>query len=65
LLSDFALQPNVPDLWLWRHDPGDGYTVRGAYNLLSQTAFSDESVATYRFSIIFFSCHNQMYEVGV
>jgi hypothetical protein len=46
LLSDFALQPNVPDLWLWRHDPGDGYTVRGAYNLLSQIAFPDESVTT-------------------
>ncbi|MCI66906.1 hypothetical protein A2U01_0088164, partial [Trifolium medium] len=27
LLSDIALQPNVVDQWLWRPDPGGGYSV--------------------------------------
>jgi hypothetical protein len=35
LLSNIVLQPNVDDHWMWRHDPGGGYTVRGAYNLLT------------------------------
>ncbi|MCI67692.1 helicase-like protein, partial [Trifolium medium] len=28
-------QPNVADQWVWRHDPGGGYTVQGAYKLLT------------------------------
>jgi hypothetical protein len=30
LLSDLALQPNVADQWLWRHDPDGG--VFSAYS---------------------------------
>ncbi|WJX36765.1 hypothetical protein P8452_24608 [Trifolium repens] len=46
LLSDLVLQPNVVDKWLWRHDPGDGYTVRGAYSLLTRTEVPDEAPTT-------------------
>ncbi|MCI45848.1 heat-shock protein, partial [Trifolium medium] len=35
LLSKIVLQPNVANQWVWRHDPGGGYTVQGAYNLLT------------------------------
>ncbi|MCI48383.1 receptor-like protein kinase ANXUR2, partial [Trifolium medium] len=35
LLSDIVLQPNVVDQWVWRSDPGCGYSVRGAYDLLT------------------------------
>ncbi|MCI52517.1 heat-shock protein, partial [Trifolium medium] len=35
LLYDVVLQPNISDRWLWRHDTGGGYSVRGAYNLLT------------------------------
>ncbi|MCH79554.1 cysteine-rich receptor-like protein kinase [Trifolium medium] len=31
LLVDIILQPNIADLWRWRHDPGGGYTVKSAY----------------------------------
>jgi hypothetical protein len=31
-LSDLVLQPQEADQWLWRHDPGDSYSVRGAYD---------------------------------
>jgi hypothetical protein len=34
LFSDIILQPHVADQWLWWHDSGGGYSVRGAYNLL-------------------------------
>jgi hypothetical protein len=43
---DLVLQPNVADQWLWRHDPGGGYTVRGAYTLLTRTEASDEVATT-------------------
>ncbi|MCH90956.1 kinesin-like protein [Trifolium medium] len=35
LLSDIVLQPYVTDRWVWRIDPGGGYSVRGAYDLLT------------------------------
>ncbi|GAU44068.1 hypothetical protein TSUD_368800 [Trifolium subterraneum] len=35
LFSDIVLPPNDTDKWVWRHDPGGGYTVRGAYTLLT------------------------------
>ncbi|MCI90121.1 hypothetical protein A2U01_0111412, partial [Trifolium medium] len=35
LLLDIILQPNISDQWLWRHDVGGGYSVRGAYHLLT------------------------------
>jgi hypothetical protein len=40
------LQPNVDDQWLWRHDPGSGYTVRGAYALLTRTAVPVKEATT-------------------
>jgi hypothetical protein len=46
LLYDFVLQPNVVDQWLWRYDPGGGYTVRGAYSLLTCTDAPDEALTT-------------------
>ncbi|MCH98404.1 receptor-like protein kinase ANXUR2, partial [Trifolium medium] len=38
LLIDIVMQPNISDQWLWRHDIGGGYSVRGAYNLLTTMA---------------------------
>jgi hypothetical protein len=38
LLSNIVLQPIVADKWMWRHDPGGGYTVRSTY---SQLTFRD------------------------
>ncbi|GAU36770.1 hypothetical protein TSUD_213370 [Trifolium subterraneum] len=28
-MRDLYWEPNVADQWVWRHDPGGGYTVRG------------------------------------
>ncbi|MCI67131.1 hypothetical protein A2U01_0088389, partial [Trifolium medium] len=35
LLHDFFLQAHSLDLWQWRPDPVSGYSVRGAYQLLT------------------------------
>jgi len=35
ILLDIILQVNSPDEWMWLHNQGDGYTVRGAYQLLT------------------------------
>ncbi|GAU50551.1 hypothetical protein TSUD_281250 [Trifolium subterraneum] len=35
LLLNFPLQAQSPDRWQWRPDPDMGYTVRGAYALLT------------------------------
>ena len=35
LLLDVSLFPNVSDRWVWLLDPSGGYTVRGAYDLLT------------------------------
>ena len=35
LLLDVSLNPNVSDRWVWLPDPSGGYTVRGAYSLLT------------------------------
>ncbi|CAJ2651349.1 unnamed protein product [Trifolium pratense] len=35
LLMTFSLQDYVSDRWQWQPDPDDGYTVRGAYQLLT------------------------------
>jgi hypothetical protein len=35
LLHDFFLQAQSPDRWLWQPDPDNGYTVWGAYQLLT------------------------------
>jgi hypothetical protein len=46
LLFDIVLQPNISDHWLWRHHPGGGYSVRGAYNLLTTTDALDTDAAS-------------------
>jgi hypothetical protein len=35
LLHDFSLQAQYPDRWQWRPDSDRGYSVRGAYQLLT------------------------------
>ncbi|MCH86299.1 hypothetical protein A2U01_0007153, partial [Trifolium medium] len=46
LLSDIVLQSNVADQWLWRHDLGGGYTVRGSYHLLTFRELQDGETIT-------------------
>ncbi|MCI63096.1 hypothetical protein A2U01_0084353, partial [Trifolium medium] len=35
LLNNFLLQAQSPDLWQWQLDPVSGYSVRGAYQILT------------------------------
>ncbi|GAU33103.1 hypothetical protein TSUD_259540 [Trifolium subterraneum] len=35
LLHDIVLHTNISDSWMWRHDIIGGYSVRGAYSLLT------------------------------
>ncbi|GAU36456.1 hypothetical protein TSUD_166220 [Trifolium subterraneum] len=42
LLSNIVLQENHSDQWVWHPDPGGGYSVRGAYELL--TSRDDQAV---------------------
>ncbi|CAJ2636137.1 unnamed protein product [Trifolium pratense] len=35
LLSNISLQAQITDRWQWQSDPDTGYTVRGAYELLT------------------------------
>lgn len=45
LLLDVFLSPNVTDRWVWLPDPVGGYTVRGAYDVLtSQDQIIEASV---------------------
>ncbi|MCI63321.1 helicase-like protein, partial [Trifolium medium] len=46
LLSDIVLQPNVADQWLWRPDLGGGYSVWGAYDLLTFREVQDVDATT-------------------
>jgi hypothetical protein len=46
LLSDFVLQPHVSDQWLWRHDLGGGYIIRGTYNLLTRRDAPEATIIT-------------------
>jgi hypothetical protein len=46
LLLDVLLFPNVSDRWVWLPAPSDGYTVRGAYNLLTSQVHSGEVSAS-------------------
>ncbi|MCI07155.1 hypothetical protein A2U01_0028219 [Trifolium medium] len=32
-------QAQIPDMWQWRPDPVRGYSVRGAYQLLTSHSF--------------------------
>jgi hypothetical protein len=47
LLADFVLQSHVVDQWLWLYDPGGGYSVRGAYNLLTHRDGPEVLIITY------------------
>ncbi|GAU14474.1 hypothetical protein TSUD_250140 [Trifolium subterraneum] len=46
LLSDVVLQDDATDYWMWRPDSGDGYSVRGAYDLLTSTGGQTEAATT-------------------
>ncbi|GAU14814.1 hypothetical protein TSUD_50260 [Trifolium subterraneum] len=35
LFYDIVLQTNISDYWVWRHDTVGGYSVRGAYKVLT------------------------------
>jgi hypothetical protein len=35
LLHDISLQVQVPNMWQWQFDPIRGYSVNGAYQLLT------------------------------
>jgi hypothetical protein len=35
LLHNLLLQVQSPDLWQWQLDPDRGYSVRGAYQILT------------------------------
>jgi hypothetical protein len=35
LLHTIVLQTNISDSWIWRHGIGGGYSVRGAYSVLT------------------------------
>ncbi|GAU52005.1 hypothetical protein TSUD_418090 [Trifolium subterraneum] len=35
LLHTIVLQTNISDSWIWRYDIGGGYSVRGAYSVLT------------------------------
>lgn len=36
LLSNITLQNSEADVWIWRPNITDGYTVRGVYQMLRQ-----------------------------
>jgi len=40
LLFDISLVPNVSDIWEWLPDTAEGYSMRGAYDMLTN---SDDS----------------------
>jgi len=44
LLSNVTLQESVPDAWLWRPNTGDGFTVRGAYQMLMRQEILNHAV---------------------
>ncbi|MCI27527.1 helicase-like protein, partial [Trifolium medium] len=46
LLYDIVLQTNISDSWVWRHDIGGGYSVRGAYALLTTRDAVNAAVAS-------------------
>jgi hypothetical protein len=44
VLANFVLQPNVVSQWVWRHDPNGGYSVCGAYKILTVQDIQDTAV---------------------
>jgi hypothetical protein len=47
VLANSVLQPDVIDRWVWRYDPNGGYSVRGAYQLLTATDVQDTTTTSY------------------
>jgi len=35
LLDNIFLQDNVANTWIWKHDPHEGYLIKGVYHLLT------------------------------
>ena len=44
LLSNVTLQDSVEDVLMWRPNKGDGYTVRGVYQMLMRQEMHDHDV---------------------
>ncbi|XP_024626839.1 uncharacterized protein [Medicago truncatula] len=44
LLANVSLQPLSYDVWQWQPDPGQGYTIRGAYALLTSQEEQQDSL---------------------
>ena len=45
-LSNVTLQDSVDDVWMWSPNPGDGYTVRGVYQMLMRQEMHDHDVVS-------------------
>lgn len=43
LLSNVTLQKSDADVWLWRLNISDGYTVRGVYRILMRQEMHDHA----------------------
>jgi hypothetical protein len=39
LLHDLFLQAQCSNIWQWQHDPNSGFSVRGAYKLLTSQRY--------------------------
>jgi hypothetical protein len=46
LLSNVTLQEYVEDVWMWRPNTSDGYTVRGVYQMLMRQEMHDHDVVS-------------------
>ncbi|WJX67068.1 hypothetical protein P8452_51564 [Trifolium repens] len=46
VLVNSILQPDVLDRWVWQHDPDGGYSVRGAYKILTAQGDLDMTVTS-------------------
>jgi hypothetical protein len=46
LLNDIVLHTNISDSWLWRHDTDGGYSVKGAYALLTRVDVVNEAATS-------------------
>jgi len=46
LLTNVTLQDTEPDVWLWRPNIGDGYTVRGVYQMLMRQEMHNHDVVS-------------------
>ena len=46
LLTNVTLQDTELDVWLWRPNSGDGYTVRGVYQMLMRQEMHNDDVVS-------------------